>query len=181
MPGRRPKDARESSGRRPGVAREVPWSYPGAAQELPGSYPGGAREGTGEAPEKGLSRRFLSFGGRRRTQRKQGDYTRGCLTLSAKAVELPRVFDDFTDERFSLTGAMVLHSFAKPPRLCTKCVFTAPVHKNERRSVENGSGTRVLTLKCVFSPRLCNKPGPRRFQLMRKLQRAGFKIVVSIH
>ena len=31
--------------------------------------PGGGREGPGEAPRKGSIRRFLSFGGRRRTQR----------------------------------------------------------------------------------------------------------------
>ena len=136
MPGRRPKDVREPSGR----------------------GPGGARRECRRSAAEGLDYTFLAFGGRRRGQRKNnGNSARGCLTFSVKTVKLQLVFDNFADTRFSLTGAMVLHSFAKPPRLCTKCVFTAPVHKNERRSVENGSGTRVLTLKCVFSPRLCSK------------------------
>ena len=67
-----------------------------------------------------------------------------------QSCRITKDFDEFADTQFSLTGAMVLHSFAKPQRLCTKCVFTAPVDKNERPKVQNGSGTRVLTLKCLF-------------------------------
>ena len=134
-------------------AHTVPGRCPGGARKTSGGCPGAVREGSGRCPRRyrrsvteGLDWTLLAFGGRRRGQRKNnGNSARGCLTFSVKTVKLPRVFDIFADERFSLTGAMVLHSFAKPPRLCTKCETTAPVHKNERLNEQNGSGTRVLT------------------------------------
>ena len=67
------------------------------------------------------------------------------------------VFDDFHGGAFSTAGAMDLHDFTKTPRLCTKFIFTAPVHKNERPIFKNGSETRVLSRRSAFSLRLCSK------------------------
>ena len=52
---------------------------------------------------------------------------------------------------------MVLHDCSKPPRLCRKFVFIAPVQKNGRPITQNGSESSVLSLNRAFEPRLCSK------------------------
>ena len=81
----------------------------------------------------------------------------GVRYFLVRIVKFSSVFDDFYGGTFSTAGAMDLHDFTKTPRLCTKFIFTAPVHKNERPIFKNGSETRVLSLRSAFSLRLCSK------------------------
>ena len=81
----------------------------------------------------------------------------GVRYFLVRIVKFSPVFDDFHGGAFSTAGAMDLHDFTKTPRLCTKFIFTAPVHKNERPIFKNGSETRVLRRRSAFSPHLCSE------------------------
>ena len=62
--------------------------------------------------------------------KKSGQTARDCPICSVRIGKLPSVFDDVDGGAFSTAGAMDVHDFAKPPRLCRKFKIAAPVQKH---------------------------------------------------
>ena len=129
-----------------GSVRATSEGGPGGVRRGPGRRPEGAPGGVRRGARRGPKRRpkrteRRSEAKRARALKKSGDSARDCPTFPSIIVKSSSVFDDFREDVFSTTGAMVLHDFPKPPRLCRQFQTTACVQQINRPFARNGCET----------------------------------------
>ena len=114
-------EAREFQNKRQFRARLSVFLAQSSVQEASETCPKRVRIGSERRPCRNRAREL----------KKSGETARDVPTFSARTGKLPSVFDDFAEQWFSCTGAIVFTDFAKPPRLCRKFKTATPVQKIE--------------------------------------------------